>query len=65
MGGWLRGSNVNRSCFYSNSSLGGSLSRLILSMIKALVGERMRRTEKDRELSAVDKGGRRARTGKK
>lgn len=45
--GWLlHGSNVNRTCFYSNSSLGGSWSRLILSMIKAHTGEGMRRTER-------------------
>lgn len=31
------------------------MSRLILSMNKALVGEGMRRTERDRELSVVDK----------
>ena len=53
MGGLLRGGAVNRSSFYSNSSLGGSLSRLILSMIKALVGEGIRRTESDGELSVV------------
>ena len=65
VGGLLRGSNVNRSCFYSNSSLGGSLSRLILSMIKALVGEGMRGTEIEWELSLVDEGRQRARTRKK
>lgn len=62
VGGLLHGCNVNRSCFYSNSSLGGSLSRLILSMIKALVGEGMRGTEIERELSLVDGGRQRART---
>ncbi len=56
VGGLLRGSNVKRSCFYSNSSLGGSLSRLILSMIKALVGEGMRRAERERELTKVGRG---------
>lgn len=49
VGGLLHGSNVNRSCFYSNNSLGGSLSHLILSTIKALVGQGMRRTERERE----------------
>lgn len=44
VGGLLWNRNVNRRCFYSNSSLGGSLSRLILSMIKALLGERMKRS---------------------
>lgn len=39
---WNR--NVNRRCFYSNSSLGGTLSRLILSVIKALLGEGMKRS---------------------
>lgn len=32
------------------------MSRFILSMIKALVGEGMRRRERDRELSVVGKG---------
>lgn len=46
VGGLLCGGYVNQSRFYSNSSLGGSLSHLILSMIKALVGEGIKRTGK-------------------
>lgn len=41
------------------------MSRLILPMIKALVGEGMRRTERDQELSLGDKGKQRARAGKR
>lgn len=44
VGGLLWKRNVNRRCFYSNSSLGGTLSRLILSMIKAPLGEGTKRS---------------------
>lgn len=64
MGGLLHGSNVKRSCFYSNSSLGGSLSHLILSMIKALVGEEMRRAEREREFIKVGTGQEQGREGR-
>lgn len=53
--------NVNRHCFYSNSSLGGSLSRLILSVIKALLGEGMKTRRGSRQRWA--KGGQRAAGG--
>ena len=49
--GLVPGRNVNRIGVHSNSSLGGSLSRLILSTIKVLVWEGMSRMGGDRKSS--------------